>query len=143
MAHMEEDKYTPGSNATDEASICSEDSVGLVFYRVACRLIPDVILAASHESAQAFLLLAIYALPVSTGGLSYTYFGLAMKMAIQNGMHRKCSEGNCDIRTIELRNRLFWTIYTLERYFCSENILREYANGGSGEPASCMDGLFQ
>lgn len=115
MAHMEEDKKTPDFSDANEASVCSEDSVGLAFYRVACKLVPDVILAASHESAQAFLLLAAYALPVSTGGLSYTYFGLALKMAIQNGMHRKCSEAECDSRTIEFRNRLFWTIYTLER----------------------------
>ncbi|KAJ5739148.1 hypothetical protein N7533_011932 [Penicillium manginii] len=115
MAHMEEDKSAPSLNAVDETPTCSEDSVGLVLYRVACKLIPDVILAASQESAQAFLLLAAYGLPVSTGGLSYTYFGLALKMAIQNGMHRKCSDVECDSRTNEFRNRLFWSIYTLER----------------------------
>ncbi|CAI7603037.1 unnamed protein product [Penicillium pancosmium] len=115
MAHMEEDKLKPDLDAMNDYSACSEDSVGLVFYRIAGRLIPDVILAASQESAQAFLLLAAYGLPVSTGGLSYTYFGLALKMAIQNGMHRKCSEVECDGRTIEFRNRLFWSIYTLER----------------------------
>ncbi|KAJ5925044.1 hypothetical protein N7454_007683 [Penicillium verhagenii] len=115
FAHMEEDRSNTDTNISEEIAICFEDSVGLGFFHVACRLVPDVILAASYESVQAFLLLAVYALPVSCGGLSYTYFGLAMKMAIQNGMHRKCTGDECDRRTLELRNRLFWTVYTLER----------------------------
>ncbi|KAJ6155329.1 hypothetical protein N7470_005895 [Penicillium chermesinum] len=117
VAHMEESQARPDptSPASEEITVCSEDSVGLDFYRMASRLVPDVILAASYESVQAFLLLAIYGLPVSTGGLSYTYFGLAMKMAIQNGMHRKYAGTDCDPRTVELRNRLFWTVYSLER----------------------------
>lgn len=115
MAHMEEDKENPDSTS-DEVVACSEDSVGLVFYRVACGLVPDVLLAASYESVQALLLMAAYALPVSTGGLAYTYLGMAMKMAILNGMHRKYTGGHCDGKTLELRNRLFWTVYTLERF---------------------------
>lgn len=121
VAHMEEDLTKSDTNATDELRLCSEDSVGLVFYHVACRLIPDVLLVASHESVQVFLLLATYCLPVSTGGLAYTYYGLAMKMAIQNGMHRKYTDGNCDSKTIETRNRLFWTAYSVEKYVSSQN----------------------
>ncbi|KAJ5671015.1 hypothetical protein N7507_000142 [Penicillium longicatenatum] len=115
FAHMEEDRANPDSCLSEEIASCSEHSVGLGFFNVACKLGHDVILAASYESVQAFLLLAVYALPVSCGGLSYTYFGLAMKMAIQNGMHRRYAGGECDRRTLELRNRLFWTVYTLER----------------------------
>ncbi|KAJ5342619.1 hypothetical protein N7541_011743 [Penicillium brevicompactum] len=116
VAHMEEDLPKTDTNSTDELRLCSEDSVGLVFYHVACRLIPDVLLVASHESVQVFLLLATYCLPVSTGGLAYTYYGLAMKMAIQNGMHRQYTDGDCDSKTLETRNRLFWTAYSVEKY---------------------------
>ncbi|KAJ6100226.1 hypothetical protein N7467_001761 [Penicillium canescens] len=116
VAHMEDEKPKPDSETADDLTLCSEDSVGLVFYHVACKLIPDVLLVASHESVQVFLLLATYSLPVSTGGLAYTYYGLAMKMAIQNGMHRKYVGGDIDARTIETRNRLFWTAYTVEKY---------------------------
>ncbi|OQD81597.1 hypothetical protein PENANT_c026G08915 [Penicillium antarcticum] len=116
VAHMEDEKPKLDSEIADELSLCSEDSVGLVFYHVACKLIPDVLLVASHESVQVFLLLATYSLPVSTGGLAYTYYGLAMKMAIQNGMHRKYVGGDIDDRTIETRNRLFWSAYTVEKY---------------------------
>ncbi|KAJ5973083.1 transcriptional regulator family: Fungal Specific TF [Penicillium vulpinum] len=116
VAHMEDEKPKLPSETTEELNWCSEDSVGLVFYHAACKLIPDILLVASQESVQVFLLLATYSLPVSTGGLAYTYYGLAMKMAIQNGMHRKYQGGNCDSRTIEIRNRLFWTVYTVEKY---------------------------
>ncbi|KAJ6111023.1 hypothetical protein N7486_003258 [Penicillium sp. IBT 16267x] len=119
MAHMEDDRSDPNPGEPEEAAECVEDTVGLAFYHVASKLVPDVILAASYESVQAFVLLATWALPVSAGGLSYTYLGLAMKMAIQNGMHRKYAGGNSDSRTIELRNRLFWSAYTLEN--CASN----------------------
>jgi hypothetical protein len=115
VAHMEDGMPGTEADTNDDLSLCSEDSVGLLFYHVACRLIPDVLLVASHESVQVFLLLATYSLPVSTGGLAYTYYGLAMKMAIQNGMHRKFSGTDCDSKTAETRNRLFWTAYTVEK----------------------------
>lgn len=137
---MEDDSHGPGSQGLEELSDCSEDSVGLVFYHVASKLVPDVFLAASYESVQAFLLLAAWALPISTGGLSYTYFGLSMKMAIQNGMHRKYVGNDCDGRILELRNRLFWTVYTLEmlgmRIMLPEKVLTIITGGR----ASCTDG---
>jgi hypothetical protein len=110
VAHMED------QSATDDLNLCSEDSVGLSLYHIACRLVPDVILVASHESVQAFLLLALYALPLSTGGLAYSYLGIAVKMAIQNGMHRKYAGEECGTRIIETRNRVFWSAYSLDRY---------------------------
>ncbi|KAJ0417389.1 fungal-specific transcription factor domain-containing protein [Aspergillus carlsbadensis] len=109
VAHMED------QSAADDLNLCSEDSVGLSLYHIACRLVPDVILVASHESVQAFLLLALYALPLSTGGLSYSYLGIAVKMAIQNGMHRKYVGEECGSKIIETRNRVFWSAYSLDR----------------------------
>lgn len=137
MAHMEDDRSEPNPEVFGELSDCSEDSVGLVFYHVASKLVPDVFLAASYESVQAFLLLAAWALPISTGGLSYTYFGLSMKMAIQNGMHRNYVGDECDGRIIELRNRLFWTVYTLEMYNLSTILLETVLTISTGERVSC------
>lgn len=114
MAHMESGKELL-SEASEDLSLCSEDEVGKVFFHNACKLVPDVITLASQESVQACLLLATYAMPLSTGGLSYTYLGLSMNMIILNGMHRKYAGAGCDAKTIETRNRLFWTAYTLER----------------------------
>lgn len=94
----------------------SDADVGVTFYQTASKLIPDIITIASLESVQACLLLAHYALPLDTQGLAYTYLGLGMKMAIQNGMHRRYAGSDLDTWTIETRNRLWWTAYTVERY---------------------------
>lgn len=92
-----------------------DDRIGLELYRFCCRLIPDLITTASVETVQAFVLLGVYTLPMDTAGLAYTYFGLAIKMAIQNGMHRKLIGVTIPPRMVEWRNRLWWTAYALER----------------------------
>ena len=92
-----------------------EDGAALSFYHAAISLIPDVMACASIDSVQAFLLLGVYTLPIDAAGLSFTYLGIAIKMAVQNGMHRNYHKG-MDARTIELRNRIWWTAYTLEKY---------------------------
>jgi hypothetical protein len=93
----------------------SEDEVGLTFYQFASKLLPDILMTASVGSVQACLLIGTYLLPLDTPGLSYTYFGLALKMAIQNGMHRKYSGEGLDPHMVEVRNRVFWTAYTIEK----------------------------
>lgn len=104
-------------NPTDKGpDAFTEDSVGIIFYRQACRLLPDVITASSLESVQACLLLGIYTLPVDASGLSYIYLNLALKLAIQNGMHRKYPVENRDAHIVETRNRVWWSVYTIEKY---------------------------
>ncbi|KKY30357.1 putative c6 transcription factor [Diaporthe ampelina] len=93
----------------------TDSDVGVTFYQMASKLIPDIITMASMESVQACLLLAHYALPLDTHGLAYTYLGLGIKMAIQNGMHRRYAGNDLDAWTVETRNRLWWTAYTVER----------------------------
>ncbi|PLB39593.1 Zn(II)2Cys6 transcription factor [Aspergillus candidus] len=118
FAHME--SATPvnrlsGGPMNPEDHHFSEDEVGLTFYQFASKLLPDIIATASIRSVQACLLIGTYLLPLDTSGLCYTYFGLALKMAIQNGMHRKYQGEGLSPRTIEVRNRVFWTAYTIEK----------------------------
>ncbi|KAI9930804.1 hypothetical protein MW887_011562 [Aspergillus wentii] len=105
---------TKPAHGTPVSENIPDDHVGLELYRFSCRLIPDLITIASVETVQAFLLLGIYTLPIDTSGLAYTYYGLAIKMAVQNGMHRRFYRRNADITTVELRNRLWWSAYSLE-----------------------------
>lgn len=123
----------------------SEDEVGLTFYQFALKLLPDIIATASVRSVQACLLIGTYLLPLDTSGLSYTYFGLALKLAIQNGMHRKYHGEGLSARIIEIRNRVFWTAYTIEK--CGSRLpiphsqLTEYRRISilHGRPASLSD----
>jgi len=113
----------PGEWSVDLPSESAmERDVGVTFYQTASRLVPDIIAIASLESVQACLLLGHYALPLDTQGMAYTYLGLGMKMAIQNGMHRRYTGTDLDAWTIETRNRLWWTAYTMERHVSSINL---------------------
>ncbi|CAI7566383.1 unnamed protein product [Penicillium pancosmium] len=105
-----------GQNSTNEFTKADieDDHIGIQLYRFCCRLIPDLITTASVESVQAFLLMGSYTLPIDTSGLAYTYYGLAIKMAIQNGMHRQFPGEDFDGRLVEARNRLWWSAYALE-----------------------------
>lgn len=114
------DLDSPDATAPCDDSSCNPDrsveiAVDITFYRHAVQLIPDVIAIASIESVQACLLLGVYTLPWDTAGLSCTYLGLAIKMAIQNGMHRKYAGIRLDTYNVEIRNRLWWTVYTLDK----------------------------
>ncbi|KAJ0426819.1 hypothetical protein BJY00DRAFT_271027 [Aspergillus carlsbadensis] len=104
----------PASAKPPSSEEIPDDRIGQGLYRFSCQLIPDLITVASVETVSAFLLLGVYTLPIDTSGLAYTYYGLAIKMAIQNGMHRKFSGFGLDTLAIEIRNRLWWTAYSLE-----------------------------
>lgn len=52
--------------------------------------------------------------PVDAAGLSCTYLGIAIKIATQNGMHLKYDK-HLEPREMEMRRRIWWTVYTLER----------------------------
>ncbi|KAF7716021.1 Fungal specific transcription factor involved in L-proline catabolism [Penicillium ucsense] len=132
FAHMESTtpvNRQPPTTTTDLDHHFSEDEVGLTFYQFASKLLPDIIATASVRSVQACLLIGTYLLPLDTSGLCYTYFGLALKLAIQNGMHRKYHGEGLSARMIETRNRVFWTAYTIEKRI---SILH-------GRPASLAD----
>ncbi|CAG7560924.1 unnamed protein product [Fusarium equiseti] len=114
FAHMGSGDLAVTTAGNDEDEIMEREA-GTVFYEAATTLLPDVITMASLESVQACLLLAHYTLPLDAHGLAYTYLGLAIKMGIQNGMHRKPRGVEVDSWTVEMRNRLWWTAFTLER----------------------------
>ncbi|OBR06742.1 Fungal specific transcription factor domain-containing protein [Colletotrichum higginsianum IMI 349063] len=105
----------PPNAAAVDTSPFSEDTIGIMFYQQACRLVPDVITISSLESVQACLLIGLYTLPLDASGLSYVYLNLAVKLAIQNGMHRKYPGDGIDPVIRETRNRVWWTAYTTEK----------------------------
>ncbi|CAG8028949.1 unnamed protein product [Penicillium salamii] len=111
FAHMHAKATSSSENPVE---MIPDDQIGLELYRYSCRLIPDLITVASVETVQAFLLLGVYTFPIDTAGLAYVYYGLAIKMAIQNGMHRRLIEGNIPAEIIEVRNRLWWSAHSLE-----------------------------
>lgn len=111
-AHLESSIHQP-PQATE--SNFAEEDIGTTFYQQAIRLLPEIIELSSLESVQACLLLGYYALPIDASGLGYIYIDLAVRLAIQNGMHRKCKNNAFSPIMIETRNRVWWTVYSFER----------------------------
>ncbi|KAJ5609589.1 fungal-specific transcription factor [Penicillium herquei] len=114
-AHLESSAHDTAEPSSTTESGFAEEDIGTTFYQQAVRLLPEIIELSSLESVQACLLLGYYALPVDASGLGYIYINLAIRLAMQNGMHRKCKDGAFNPKMIETRNRVWWTAYLLER----------------------------
>lgn len=112
-AHLESSGHGSPSTA---GQTFSEENVGATFYQQAIRLLPEIIELSSLESVQACLLFGYYALPIDASGLGYIYINLAIRLGMQNGIHRKCKNGAFDPAMVKLRNHVWWTAYSLERF---------------------------
>ncbi|EPS29190.1 hypothetical protein PDE_04139 [Penicillium oxalicum 114-2] len=85
------------------------------FYAAALQHAPSMCEARSIENIEAMVLLVIYHLRTASSHGMWYMIGLAMRTAIDLGLHRKANEANMDLYTAQLRRRLFWVIYYLER----------------------------
>ena len=95
----------------------SKHGPGMVFYVKAKLLLSDVITTGSLESIQALFLIGLFLLPSNTSDLSYVYHGTTLKMAMAAGLHRKIVDSTgLDQRVMHVRNRLWWSLYTSERW---------------------------
>ncbi len=114
FAHLSSKGGSQASSDSHSEDRAPEDNVAVGFYNAANSLLPNIISSVSIESVQACLLLAMYTLPLDPAGISFTYIGLAIKMAIRQGMHKNYPEG-AEPRADEVRRRVWWTTYSLER----------------------------
>jgi hypothetical protein len=71
--------------------------------------------ARSIENIEAMVLLVVYHLRTASSHGMWYMIGLAMRTSIDLGLHRKANEANMDPFTTQMRRRLFWTVYYLER----------------------------
>ncbi|KAI1845907.1 hypothetical protein JX265_011197 [Neoarthrinium moseri] len=88
---------------------------GRIFYNQARSLIPDVIDFPGLRSVQAPFVLGVYLLPASAIGSSYIYLGLALRKALAMDLHLNTDELNLSEEEKEIRRRVWWSIYSLER----------------------------
>ncbi|KAK5105866.1 hypothetical protein LTR62_001953 [Meristemomyces frigidus] len=112
-AHLESSQRNPG--ATSEVSNSWELDIGSAFYQLVAKLLAEIIHSGSLLSVQACLLLGLYSLPVDASGLGYIYLNLAIKLAIQNGMHRRSEPGAFSPGDEHVRRRVWWSAYCMER----------------------------
>lgn len=85
------------------------------FYMTALQQVPAMCEARSIENIEAMTLLVVYHLRSASSQGVWYMIGLAMRTAIDLGLHRKANESSLDPITAQMRRRLFWTVYYLER----------------------------
>jgi hypothetical protein len=109
FTHLNQMQDSTFSDAT------TDEIPGHVFYRLAQIIMPRAIAMGSLASIQACLIAGIYLLPSDERNTAYVYLGIALRMAIASRMHRNTHAERCSPRLLEIRNRVFWTIYLNER----------------------------
>ncbi|KAG2411740.1 hypothetical protein HFD88_009296 [Aspergillus terreus] len=85
------------------------------FYITALQQVPAMCETRSVENIEAMTLLVVYHLRSASSQGVWYMIGLAMRTAIDLGLHRKANEINLDPVSAQMRRRLFWTVYYLER----------------------------
>ncbi|KAJ6162170.1 C6 transcription factor [Penicillium canescens] len=88
---------------------------GSTFFVQAIKLIPRVIAANSVESVICCLLTSLYLLGTEDISHHHTYLGLALNLATGLSLHRMGMENDETAQAHEMKVRLFWTIYSIER----------------------------
>ncbi|KDE77706.1 hypothetical protein AO1008_03312 [Aspergillus oryzae 100-8] len=94
-AYLESATERIGGRKSTQHGPFTGDTIGVMLYQQAC------------------LLLGIYTLPLDASGLAWIYLGIGVKLANQNGMHRKTCEDSFDLYIRETKNLVWWTLYTL------------------------------
>ncbi|KAJ4395806.1 hypothetical protein N0V93_000020 [Gnomoniopsis smithogilvyi] len=95
-------------------------SPGWRFYEVSRRLLADVVVSSSMTSVQACVLQGIFLPSAKSRDAGYNLLGLALRMAVNMGMHRSFGTESLHAHVRELRNRLWWSVYVAERIFSVE-----------------------
>lgn len=89
---------------------------GSTFFMLATKLMPRVIAVNSIESAMCCLLISLYLLATEDIPHHHIYLGLALNLAIGLSLHRMGMRNDETPQAHETKVRLFWTIYSIERY---------------------------
>ncbi|KAK5173984.1 uncharacterized protein LTR77_001063 [Saxophila tyrrhenica] len=85
-------------------------------YQAAAALIPEILTLQDVRSVQILALFAIYSLRAPKGPGAWSFVGMAMRMCIELGLHRKLKDTSCAVsKDKELRRRVFWSCYCLDR----------------------------
>ncbi|KAJ5690416.1 hypothetical protein N7462_004808 [Penicillium macrosclerotiorum] len=100
---------------TDVIQKRDDDDFGRIFYDHAKTFIPDIIDRSCLRSIQAPFVLGVYLMPASAIGSSYVYMGMAFRKALASDLHIHSDDQGIDEKGREIRRRLWWSIYSLER----------------------------
>jgi hypothetical protein len=84
------------------------------FYQAALEQLDTVLQAADIAAVQTLLLHAIYCLRAPRGLSAWTNVGLATRICVSLGLHRKTPKSKPSLAN-EVKKRVFWSCYCLDR----------------------------
>ena len=87
----------------------------LDFFDVAMQHMPSLVHSNSLETVQGLLLMTVFAVNERRRVNSWHAIGLAVRTAIDQGLHRASTSSSSDILTMEMQRRVFWSVYALDR----------------------------
>ncbi|VUC27455.1 unnamed protein product [Clonostachys rosea] len=90
---------------------------GWRFYLVARRLLSDVVCSCSMTTIQACALQGVFLITASAYDIAYNMWGLAVRMCVTMGLHQAVRDAALHPHIRELRNRLWWSVSTLDSLF--------------------------
>lgn len=105
----------PDRSTSGIASAIEDRDPGLIFHRELRALVPDLVELSCLRAIQVFFLMGVYLMPSSPVGSSYVYLGLALRKALAFDLHQNTEDSVVDEREREIRRRLWWSLYSLER----------------------------
>lgn len=104
-----------GGTTSPSSQVENTELLGKTCYEQARLLIPDLDDVLSLASIQAPFILGVYLLPARATGSLHMYLGLALRKAMAIDLHVRADATIYSEQQIEIRSRLWWAIYSLER----------------------------
>ncbi|ODQ78986.1 hypothetical protein BABINDRAFT_8608 [Babjeviella inositovora NRRL Y-12698] len=104
--------FPPQVNSTGD-SVESDEGYR---YFLAARKLVNITDARDIFSMQTTLMLIIFLQCSARLSTCYSYIGIALRLALREGLHRKLYHPNMNLVELEVRKRIFYTVYKLDIY---------------------------
>ncbi|OKL62197.1 hypothetical protein UA08_02324 [Talaromyces atroroseus] len=85
------------------------------YYATALRSLDDIGLPADIEGIQILLLIAQYSSLHPSVFSTWKTIGMAVRLAVELGLHQEAPAGKFDPLTLDTRRRVFWVVYSMDR----------------------------
>lgn len=94
----------------------NEGPPGFQYFKHALRYLPDIHEEGSILFVEVLGLVAYYMQILNRRDAAFLYIGLAVRMAISLGLHQEVSNPDIDLIEREHRRRVWWSVYSMDRY---------------------------
>ncbi|KAI4829561.1 putative fungal-specific transcription factor [Aureobasidium sp. EXF-8845] len=94
---------------------------GLAYFAKARKLLPVVPERATADHVEILICFTLYSLSMNRRHSAYWYIGSAMRLSMTLGLHNNIAKSQLpDLAARQMRARLWWTVYSLDRFIASK-----------------------